>query len=69
MLKSLQESIDTGNPTGKLIFHIFGALSEFERNLIVERTKAGLQAAEPGASKADENQNLMPANKNGTNHV
>ena len=45
MLKSLQESIDTGNPTGKLIFHIFGALSEFERNLIRERTNAGLQAA------------------------
>jgi DNA invertase Pin-like site-specific DNA recombinase len=45
MLKSLQESIDTGNPTGKLIFHIFGALSEFERNLIVERTNAGLKAA------------------------
>ena len=45
MLKSLQESIDTGNPTGKLIFHIFGALSEFERNLIRERTNAGLKAA------------------------
>ena len=45
VLKSLQESIDTGNPTGKLIFHIFGALSEFERNLIVERTNAGLKAA------------------------
>ena len=44
-LKSLQESIDTGNLTGKLIFHIFGALSEFERNLIVERTNAGLIAA------------------------
>ena len=44
-LKSLQESIDTGSPTGKLIFHIFGALSEFERNLIVERTNAGLKAA------------------------
>jgi DNA invertase Pin-like site-specific DNA recombinase len=44
-LKSLKESIDTGNPTGKLIFHIFGALSEFERNLIVERTNAGLKAA------------------------
>ena len=45
ILKSLQENIDTGNPTGKLIFHIFGALSEFERNLIVERTNAGLKAA------------------------
>ena len=43
-LKSLQESIDTGTSTGKLIFHIFGALAEFERNLIVERTNAGLQA-------------------------
>jgi DNA invertase Pin-like site-specific DNA recombinase len=36
-LKSLQKNIDTRSPTGKLIFHIFGALSEFERNLIVER--------------------------------
>ena len=44
-LKSLQESIDTGTSTGKLVFHIFGALAEFERNLIVERTNAGLQAA------------------------
>ncbi len=44
-LKSLQESIDTGTPTGKLVFHLFGALAEFERNLIVERTNAGLQAA------------------------
>ena len=44
-LKSLQESIDTATPTGKLIFHIFGALAEFERNLIVERTNAGLAAA------------------------
>lgn len=44
-LKSLQESIDTGTSTGKLVFHIFGALAEFERNLIVERTNAGLAAA------------------------
>lgn len=42
---SLQESINTSTPTGKLIFHIFGALAEFERNLIRERTKAGLAAA------------------------
>ena len=45
ILKSLQESIDTANPTGKLIFHIFGALSEFKRNLIVERTIASLRVA------------------------
>ena len=44
-LKSLHESIGTGTSTGKLIFHIFGALAEFERNLIIERTNAGLQAA------------------------
>ncbi|CEG55954.1 recombinase family protein [Legionella fallonii] len=44
-LKSLHESIDTSSISGKLIFHIFGALAEFERNLIRERTHAGLQAA------------------------
>jgi len=44
-LKSLHESLDTSSSSGKLIFHIFGALAEFERNLIRERTYAGLQAA------------------------
>ncbi|AUH70623.1 recombinase family protein [Legionella sainthelensi] len=44
-LKSLNESIDTSSSSGKLIFHIFGALAEFERNLIRERTHAGLTAA------------------------
>jgi len=43
--KSLTESIDTTTSGGKLIFHIFGALAEFERNLIRERTNAGLSAA------------------------
>lgn len=43
--KSLTESIDTTTPGGKLIFHIFGALAEFERGLIQERTNAGLAAA------------------------
>jgi DNA invertase Pin-like site-specific DNA recombinase len=43
--QSLQESIDTTTSGGRLIFHIFGALAEFERNLIRERTQAGLQAA------------------------
>lgn len=42
---SLQESMDTTTSGGKLIFHIFGALAEFERNLIRERTQAGLEAA------------------------
>ncbi len=43
--QSLNESIDTTSPSGKLIFHVFAALSEFERSLIQERTKAGLAAA------------------------
>lgn len=44
-LKSLQENIDTSTATGILVFHIFGALSEFERSLVVERTRHGLAAA------------------------
>jgi DNA invertase Pin-like site-specific DNA recombinase len=43
--KSLTENIDTTTSGGKLIFHIFGALAEFERSLIRERTQAGLLAA------------------------
>ena len=44
-LRSLQENIDTTSSGGKLVFHLFGALAEFERNLIRERTQAGLVAA------------------------
>ncbi len=43
--RSLTESIDTTTPGGRLVFSIFGALAEFERALIVERTHAGLAAA------------------------
>lgn len=43
--KSLTENIDTTTSGGKLIFHIFGALAEFERDIIRERTRAGLEAA------------------------
>src|SRR5918999_4642102 len=43
--KSLTENIDTTTSGGKLIFHIFGVLAEFERNLTKERTQAGLTAA------------------------
>jgi DNA invertase Pin-like site-specific DNA recombinase len=42
---SLTEAIDTSTPGGKLVFHVFGALAEFERDLIRERTMAGLAAA------------------------
>ena len=44
-LRSLQEQIDTTTPGGKLVFHVFGALAEFERDLVRERTHAGLSAA------------------------
>jgi len=44
-LRSLTESIDTTTPGGRLIFHVFGALGQFERDLIRERTRAGLSAA------------------------
>ena len=43
--RSLTETIDTTTPGGKLVFHIFGALAEFERSIIRERTKAGLASA------------------------
>jgi len=43
--ESLTEKIDTGSPAGRLVFHVFAALAEFERNLIRERTVAGLKAA------------------------
>jgi DNA invertase Pin-like site-specific DNA recombinase len=49
--KSLTENIDTTTSGGKLIFHIFGALAEFERNLIRERTQAGLAAARARGKK------------------
>jgi len=44
-LRSLNEQIDTTTATGRLTFHIFSALAEFERGLLSERTQAGLQAA------------------------
>jgi len=43
--ESLTEKIDTTSATGRLVFHVFAALAEFERNLIRERTRAGLNAA------------------------
>src|SRR5271156_6348815 len=43
--RSVTESIDTTTPGGRVVFHIFGALGQFERDLIRERTRAGLDAA------------------------
>lgn len=44
-LRSLTESIDTGTANGRFFFHVFGALAEFERSILRERTLAGLEAA------------------------
>lgn len=49
--RSIHESIDTTTSTGRLVFHIFAALAEFERDLIVDRTKAGLAAARERGAK------------------
>jgi DNA invertase Pin-like site-specific DNA recombinase len=49
--QSLRESIDTTTTGGKLVFHIFSALAEFERDLIRDRTQAGLQAARARGKK------------------
>ena len=49
--KSITENIDTTTSGGKLVFHIFGALAEFERDIIRERTQAGLQAARTRGKK------------------
>jgi DNA invertase Pin-like site-specific DNA recombinase len=58
--KSLTENIDTTTSGGKLIFHIFGALAEFERNLIRERTLAGLAAARARGRKGGRPKSLTP---------
>lgn len=49
--RSLTEGVDTTTPGGTLVFHIFGALAQFERDLIRERTSAGLKAAEARGRK------------------
>lgn len=60
---SLTEQIDTTSPGGKLIFHVFGALAEFERDLIRERTKAGLAAARARGRKGGRRRVLDTAQK------
>jgi len=44
-LRSLNEGLDTSSANGRLIFQVFGAIAEFERNLLIERTQAGLKSA------------------------
>jgi DNA invertase Pin-like site-specific DNA recombinase len=60
--KSLTENVDTTTSGGKLIFHIFGALAEFERNLIREQTQAGLSAARSRGRKGGRPKALTASN-------
>jgi len=59
-LRSLQEQIDTTTAAGRLFFHLMGALAEFERNLIRERTMAGLEAARKRGRKPGRKRKLSP---------
>ena len=59
-LCSLHESIDTTTPAGKLTFHVFAALSEFERDALRERTRAGLAAARRRGKKLGRPRSLSP---------
>jgi len=56
--RSLGEGFDTTTSGGKLVFHIFGALAAFERELIIERTKAGLAAAKARGRKGGRRRKL-----------
>lgn len=58
--RSLTEGIDTTTPGGTLVFHLFGALAQFERDLIRERTRAGLNAAEARGRKGGRKPSVTP---------
>jgi len=62
-LSSLSESLTTTSSSGKLIFHLFGALAEFERNLTRERTTAGLVAARARVHKGGRPKALDPVKR------
>jgi len=57
---TLTEKLDTSSPTGKLAFHVFAALAEFERHLIRERTLAGLKAARARGRQGGRPRKLQP---------
>lgn len=60
-LVSLQEQLDTTTPAGKALFQMCGVMAEFERNLVSERTKAGLAAARARGRKGGRPPKLSPA--------
>ena len=58
--RSITEAIDTTTPGGRLVFHLFGALGQFERDLIQERTRAGLAAAAARGRKGGRKPVVVP---------
>jgi DNA invertase Pin-like site-specific DNA recombinase len=58
--RSITEAIDTTTPGGRLVFHLFGALGQFERDLIQERTRAGLAAATARGRKGGRKPVVVP---------
>ena len=58
--RSLRDPVDTTSASGRLVFHVFAALAEFERNLIQERTFAGLRAARARGRKGGRPSKLSP---------
>ena len=61
--RSLTEDINTATPGGKLTFHIFAALAEFERGLIIERTREGMKAARARGVRTGPPPKLTPQQK------
>lgn len=60
-LRSLTDQIDTTTAGGRLIFHVFGAVAQFERDIISERTKAGLKAARARGHRGGRKTKITPA--------
>ena len=58
--RSITEGLETETPGGKMVFHIMGALAQFERDLIVERTRAGVKAAKERGVKFGAAHKLLP---------
>lgn len=62
--RSLTEAIDTTTPSGELVFHLFAVLAQFERNLIRERTKAGIKVAAARGRRGGRREVLTPEKLN-----
>jgi DNA invertase Pin-like site-specific DNA recombinase len=58
--RSLTENIDTASSGGRLLFHVMGAMAEFERSIISERTKAGMEAARARGATIGRRPSLSP---------